>query len=164
MAQENRRLLLLLPSTSARLLAQKCFKATEFVSGSWEFRQRHSRGKKLTPRKFRSASTRNCSRRRGRYLGHGHSVIADAVFDRAADRQKMEQCAMDAAVPFTALWLEAPMSLLFERVAKRRGGPVRRHDRRRTGASCARTWNGRLEKGCRERWSRGRCGTRHKHT
>ena len=30
---------------------------------------------------------------------------------------------MDAAVPFTALWLEAPMSLLFERVAKRRGDP-----------------------------------------
>jgi predicted kinase len=56
-------------------------------------------------------------------LGHGHSVIADAVFDRAADRQKIKQCAVDAAVPFTALWLEAPMSLLFERIAKRRGDP-----------------------------------------
>jgi uncharacterized protein len=50
-------------------------------------------------------------------------VIADAVFDRAADRQKIKQCAVDAAVPFTALWLEAPMSLLFERIAKRRGDP-----------------------------------------
>ena len=56
-------------------------------------------------------------------LGHGHSVIADAVFDRAADREKIKQCAMDAGVPFNALWLEAPMSLLFERVAKRKGDP-----------------------------------------
>jgi aminoglycoside phosphotransferase family enzyme/predicted kinase len=56
-------------------------------------------------------------------LGHGHSVIADAVFDRPADRQKIKQCAMNAAVPFTALWLEAPVSLLCERVAKRRGDP-----------------------------------------
>ena len=56
-------------------------------------------------------------------LGHGHSVIADAVFDRAADREKIEKCAMDAGVPFKALWLEAPMNLLFERVATRKGDP-----------------------------------------
>jgi uncharacterized protein len=56
-------------------------------------------------------------------LGHGHSVIADAVFDRAADREKIEKCAMDAGVPFKALWLEAPMKLLFERVTKRKRDP-----------------------------------------
>jgi predicted kinase len=56
-------------------------------------------------------------------LGRGHSVIADAVFDRAADREKIKQCAMDAGVPLDALWLEAPMSLLVERVAKRKGDP-----------------------------------------
>ena len=37
--------------------------------------------------------------------------------------EKIKQCAMDAGVPFNALWLEAPMSLLFERVAKRKGDP-----------------------------------------
>ena len=31
--------------------------------------------------------------------------------------KRWRQCAIDAAVPFTALWLEAPISLLFERVA-----------------------------------------------
>lgn len=56
-------------------------------------------------------------------LGRGHSVIADAVFDRAADREKIKQCAMDAGVPLDALWLEAPMSFLVERVAKRKGDP-----------------------------------------
>ena len=30
---------------------------------------------------------------------------------------------MDAAVSFKALWLEAPMNLLFERVATRKGDP-----------------------------------------
>jgi aminoglycoside phosphotransferase family enzyme/predicted kinase len=56
-------------------------------------------------------------------LSNGHTVIVDAVFDRAADRQMIEQCARKANVPFTALWLEAPMDLLVERVSKRRGDP-----------------------------------------
>ena len=50
-------------------------------------------------------------------------MIVDAVFDRGADRKKIKQCAIDAGVPFTALWLEAPLDLLIERVSNRRGDP-----------------------------------------
>ncbi len=58
-----------------------------------------------------------------RILSNGHTVIVDAVFDREADRKKIKQCAIDAGVPFTALWLEAPLDLLIERVSNRRGDP-----------------------------------------
>jgi uncharacterized protein len=56
-------------------------------------------------------------------LSKGHTVIVDAVFDRTADRQKIKQYAMETGVPFTALWLEAPLDLLIERVGKRQGDP-----------------------------------------
>jgi predicted kinase len=39
-------------------------------------------------------------------LSDGHTVIVDAIFDRAADRQKIEACGRTVGVPFTALWLE----------------------------------------------------------
>jgi predicted kinase len=56
-------------------------------------------------------------------LGTGHAVIADAVFDRVADRKRIEQCAVDAGVPFSGIWLEAQTDILLKRVGARRGDP-----------------------------------------
>ena len=49
----------------------------------------------------------------------GHSVIVDAVFARAADREAIEQAARGAGVPFAAIWLDAPEPVLTERVEQR---------------------------------------------
>ena len=49
----------------------------------------------------------------------GHSVIVDAVFARAEDRFAIERAARAAAIPFAAVWLEAPEAVLVERVARR---------------------------------------------
>jgi predicted kinase len=49
----------------------------------------------------------------------GHSVIADAVFARAADRAAIERAARTAGVAFAAAWLEAPEDVLIERVVRR---------------------------------------------
>jgi aminoglycoside phosphotransferase family enzyme/predicted kinase len=53
-------------------------------------------------------------------LRAGHSVIADAVYGRAADRRAIEQVAAAASTPFIGLWLEAPQSVLVDRTAGRR--------------------------------------------
>ena len=50
----------------------------------------------------------------------GHSVIADAVFLRSADRESIERVAGSA---FAGLWLEAPEDTLVARVTERRGDP-----------------------------------------
>jgi predicted kinase len=47
----------------------------------------------------------------------GHAVIADGVFQREAERARIE----DAGAPFTGLWLTAPMEVLRRRVAARKG-------------------------------------------
>ncbi len=54
-------------------------------------------------------------------LAHGHAVVADAVFDRLADRRRIEHIARDAGVPFTGLWLHARADALFTRVDARHG-------------------------------------------
>ena len=46
----------------------------------------------------------------------GHSVVVDAVYARAADRRVIEQVAEAASVPFIGLWLDAPESLLIDRL------------------------------------------------
>jgi aminoglycoside phosphotransferase family enzyme/predicted kinase len=53
-------------------------------------------------------------------LRAGHSVIVDAVHERAADRRAIEQIAEAASVPFVGLWLEAPEPVLVERTVHRR--------------------------------------------
>jgi len=53
-------------------------------------------------------------------LRAGHSVVADAVYARAADRLVIEQVARAASVPFIGLWLDAPESLLIDRTTQRR--------------------------------------------
>jgi predicted kinase len=54
-------------------------------------------------------------------LANGHAVLADAVFDRLADRDRIEQTALDAGVPFMGFWLHARPDALFARVDARRG-------------------------------------------
>lgn len=54
-------------------------------------------------------------------LGTGHAVVADAVFDRMANRERIERIAFDAKVPFTGIWLHARPETLFTRVDARRG-------------------------------------------
>jgi aminoglycoside phosphotransferase family enzyme/predicted kinase len=53
----------------------------------------------------------------------GYSVVADAVFARPADREAIEHVAIDLAVPFTGIWLDASAATLIERVSSRRGDP-----------------------------------------
>ena len=53
----------------------------------------------------------------------GHAAIADAVFDRQGERERVEAVARRAGVPFRGIWLDAPATLLVERVAARRNDP-----------------------------------------
>ena len=50
-------------------------------------------------------------------LAGGHAVVADAVFGRAEERDAIASC----GVPFTGLWLDAPLDVLRARVEARRG-------------------------------------------
>lgn len=59
----------------------------------------------------------------GNALTHGHAAIADAVFDRQTERDRITEVAERAGVPFHGLWLEAPEQMLVERVSARRGDP-----------------------------------------
>ena len=53
-------------------------------------------------------------------LAAGYAVIADAVFGKPEERAAIAGVAADAGVPFQALWLQAPPSVLEERVTRRR--------------------------------------------
>jgi predicted kinase len=68
----------------------------------------------VTTRVYATLAARASSIVRG-----GHSVIVDAVYARPADRDAIRRIATDVAVPFTGFWLDAPDSILFERVHQR---------------------------------------------
>jgi aminoglycoside phosphotransferase family enzyme len=53
--------------------------------------------------------------------GAGHAVVADAAFLDPGDRAGVAAAAAAAGVPFTGLWLTAPLEVLRARVAARRG-------------------------------------------
>jgi len=53
-------------------------------------------------------------------LSAGRSVIADAVYARAAERDAIAAVASAAQVPFVGLWLDAPAESLAARIASRR--------------------------------------------
>jgi aminoglycoside phosphotransferase family enzyme/predicted kinase len=53
----------------------------------------------------------------------GSAVVADAVFDRPADREAINRVAHEAAVPFEGFWLSAPLDMLLGRLAGRKGDP-----------------------------------------
>ena len=48
------------------------------------------------------------------------AVVADAVFLRPEERSDAEQVAADAGAPFEGIWLEAPLEVLRERMARRK--------------------------------------------
>jgi predicted kinase len=56
-------------------------------------------------------------------IREGHSAIVDAVYARPADRQAIEQVAVDMAVPFAGMWLEAAEATLVARAEQRRDDP-----------------------------------------
>jgi predicted kinase len=56
-------------------------------------------------------------------LEAGTAVVADAVFDRAAERQAIEALAKTSGVPFRGFWLDAPEATLLRRVEERRNDP-----------------------------------------
>lgn len=53
----------------------------------------------------------------------GHSVIADAVFARSADRDAIEHVAATAAMRFVGIWLDASEQVLVNRSGQRRADP-----------------------------------------
>ncbi|ESY75304.1 aminoglycoside phosphotransferase [Mesorhizobium sp. LNHC252B00] len=61
--------------------------------------------------------------RAGLILAEGGSVVADAVFDRLADRELIEKAARDRGVAVAGFWLEADPLVLWQRVSERKGGP-----------------------------------------
>ncbi len=71
---------------------------------------------------------------------NGAGVVADAVFERPADRQRIERAAKEAHARFSAIRLHAPVATLIDRVRARKGGPsdadaavVRMQDREESG-------------------------------
>ncbi|MDB5571824.1 MAG: aminoglycoside phosphotransferase [Hyphomicrobiales bacterium] len=59
----------------------------------------------------------------GRCLDAGWPVVADAVFDREADRLALEAVASQRRAPFAGYWLDAPAGILESRVAARVNDP-----------------------------------------
>ena len=58
-----------------------------------------------------------------RVLAAGHCAVADAVFDRPAEREGIEALARDNDAGFLGVWLEAPAATLASRIEKRVGDP-----------------------------------------
>ncbi len=61
--------------------------------------------------------------RAGLILAEGGSVVADAVFDRPADRDRIEKVASVRGVAVAGFWLDADPPVLWQRVSDRKGGP-----------------------------------------
>jgi aminoglycoside phosphotransferase family enzyme/predicted kinase len=51
----------------------------------------------------------------------GHTAMVDGVFANAGDRSAIERAAQEAGVPFSGVWLDAPLDTLLQRVEQRRG-------------------------------------------
>ncbi|TPK74891.1 hypothetical protein FJ930_06905 [Mesorhizobium sp. B2-4-15] len=56
-------------------------------------------------------------------VSDGGSVVADAVFDNPADRDRIERIAYERTIPFAGFWLSADPGVLWQRVSVRKGGP-----------------------------------------
>ncbi len=55
-------------------------------------------------------------------LSEGGCAVADAVFDKPENRERIAHAAAERGVPFTGIWLEADPTVLWQRVGARRGG------------------------------------------
>jgi hypothetical protein len=53
-------------------------------------------------------------------LSEGGSVVADAVFDNAVNRELIEKAAREASASFVGVWLRTDPSILLQRVSARR--------------------------------------------
>jgi hypothetical protein len=62
-----------------------------------------------------------CRKRGLLALEGGQAVILDAVHAKPAEREAAASLAAEMGVPFTGLWLDAPRTILRERVAARTG-------------------------------------------
>ena len=62
-----------------------------------------------------------CIGRAEKALAAGHSVVLDAVFARAGERQVVAELARRTRAHFAAVWLDAPPEMLAARVASRSG-------------------------------------------
>ncbi|CDX20679.1 conserved hypothetical protein [Mesorhizobium sp. ORS 3324] len=56
-------------------------------------------------------------------LAEGGSVVADAVFDKPDDRDRIERAATETNVLFAGFWLSTDPSVLWRRISERKGGP-----------------------------------------
>jgi aminoglycoside phosphotransferase family enzyme/predicted kinase len=54
-------------------------------------------------------------------LTAGHAVIADAVYARPGDRERIAGIAQEAGVPFIGLWIDGPQEILARRLRERVG-------------------------------------------
>lgn len=54
-------------------------------------------------------------------LATGYSVLVDAVHDRPAEREAIAATAAETGVPFSGIWLDAPVETLVDRVRARAG-------------------------------------------
>jgi hypothetical protein len=61
--------------------------------------------------------------RAGLILSEGRTVVADAVFDRPADRARIERAAIERRTPFLGVWLDVSPDVMWHRVDRRRTGP-----------------------------------------
>jgi len=66
---------------------------------------------------------REMARRTGLTLAQSGSVVADAVFERREDRERIGNEAANCCTPMLGIWLEADPTVLRRRVNERRGGP-----------------------------------------
>jgi hypothetical protein len=82
-------------------------------------------GDRLPPAAYRKEASRpvydTLAARAAVLARAGHATIVDAVFLDPAERAQIERVALEAGVPFQALWLSAPAAILLQRVAARRG-------------------------------------------
>jgi hypothetical protein len=65
------------------------------------------------------AVMRELAAKAGEVAAAGHSVIADATFMDPADRDLLAEAAGETGVGLTGFWLEAPLAVLEERIARR---------------------------------------------
>jgi predicted kinase len=61
--------------------------------------------------------------RTGLILSEGGSVVADAVFDRPADRSRIGEEAGRRDLSFLGIWLQADPAVLWQRISNRGSGP-----------------------------------------
>ncbi|HEY7791073.1 MAG TPA: AAA family ATPase [Vicinamibacterales bacterium] len=54
-------------------------------------------------------------------LRSGQAVVVDAVYGRPDERDAIERVAAEAGVPFSGVWLDAPVPVMAERLSGRRG-------------------------------------------